>query len=104
MSMKEFTVSEIKELMSAFSKNNIGSMSVSGGNFELKLESIKQSQTAAGAPAPVQAAIVAGMEYAAAAEKKEEKLTGHVVKSPIVGTFYASPAPDKRRMRRWARR
>ena len=94
--MKEFTVSEIKELMAAFYKNNIGSMSINGGNFELKLESLKQVQVAAGAAAPMQAAMVSDTVTAAAsAEKKEAALSGNVMKSPIVGTFYASPAPDK---------
>ena len=28
-------------------------------------------------------------------ESKKEKLSGNIVKSPIVGTFYSSPSPDK---------
>ena len=89
--MKEFTVLEIKELMDAFHKNNLGSMSVNGGNFELKLESAKQVQAAVGAAQPAAMAASEAMP----AERKEAELSGSVMKSPIVGTFYASPAPDK---------
>ncbi|NQY41888.1 MAG: acetyl-CoA carboxylase biotin carboxyl carrier protein [Legionellales bacterium] len=32
---------------------------------------------------------------AAEVEKKTEEITGHQVKSPMVGTFYKSSAPDK---------
>lgn len=28
-------------------------------------------------------------------EPKLEKLSGNIIKSPIVGTFYSSPSPDK---------
>jgi acetyl-CoA carboxylase biotin carboxyl carrier protein len=46
---------------------------------------------AAPAPAPVTIAASAAPAAAAAADPYEG---GHVVKSPIVGTFYASPSPD----------
>jgi acetyl-CoA carboxylase biotin carboxyl carrier protein len=40
------------------------------------------------APAPAPAA-----PAAAPAEAAEPELTGHIVRSPMVGTFYAAPAP-----------
>ena len=43
------------------------------------------------APAPPPAPAVAAS--AAAPEAEVEKLTGHVVTSPMVGTFYRSPSP-----------
>jgi acetyl-CoA carboxylase biotin carboxyl carrier protein len=46
----------------------------------------------AAAPAPAPVAIAASAAPAAAAADPYEG--GHVVKSPIVGTFYASPSPD----------
>ena len=45
---------------------------------------------AAGAPAPVAAAPVA----AAPAVEADPYAGAHIVKSPIVGTFYAAPSPD----------
>jgi len=46
----------------------------------------------AAAPAPAPVAIAAAAAPAAATADPYEG--GHVVKSPIVGTFYASPSPD----------
>ena len=43
---------------------------------------------------PAAPAVAPAAEAAAPAEKKEE-ISGNVVKSPIVGTFYASASPDK---------
>jgi acetyl-CoA carboxylase biotin carboxyl carrier protein len=48
------------------------------------------------APAPVAAAAPAPAAPAApAAEEKKEAptLTGHIIKSPMVGTYYAAPSP-----------
>jgi acetyl-CoA carboxylase biotin carboxyl carrier protein len=44
---------------------------------------------AAPAPAPTAAAVPAAAAVAAAPEKVE----GHIVKSPMVGTFYRAPSP-----------
>lgn len=47
------------------------------------------------APAPMQAvAAQASAVSANAAEKPAEVEEGHIVKSPMVGTFYTSPSPD----------
>lgn len=45
-------------------------------------------QAAAPAPAP------APQESAGAAPAKEEEPEGHIVRSPMVGTFYRAPSPD----------
>lgn len=92
----EFTVSDIKDLMNTFSKNKLGSMRIEQGGFKLKLEAYAQ----AGAVAPASGAIFVTEGTSAVpapfdAETVEEKLSGNIVKSPIVGTFYAAPAPDK---------
>ncbi len=88
----EYTISDIKDLMNAFSKSNLGSMELSDGSFTLKLEA--KTQLTAESPAFAQTAapdINAGNTPAAQADT----IAGTVVKSPIVGTFYAAPAPDK---------
>lgn len=46
-------------------------------------------------PMPAMAAPVQGTETVAAEAPKAQPSSGNVVKSPIVGTFYAAPAPDK---------
>ncbi|MDD6237240.1 MAG: acetyl-CoA carboxylase biotin carboxyl carrier protein [Clostridiales bacterium] len=98
----EFSIETIKELMDKMAKTHLGLMELEVGSIRLKLEA-KQH------PLPtVVAAPTAGIAEAApvtipVAEEPEvvaepaasESPTGNVVKSPIVGTFYASPAPDK---------
>ena len=48
----------------------------------------------AGAALPAAAPAAAGGAVPAAAPDPVTRLEGHVVKSPMVGTFYRSPAPD----------
>lgn len=81
----EFTVQEIKELMAAMHKHQIGGLRIEQGSFQLKLEAARPEVVAAPAlrPAPPPAA------------EEESQLSGNVIHSPIVGTFYASPAPDQ---------
>ena len=58
----------------------------------LDLTQLSRLMTTHGAPAPATAAVPAAQTSAtASAAAPEEKL--HEVKSPIVGTFYESPAP-----------
>jgi acetyl-CoA carboxylase biotin carboxyl carrier protein len=82
---KDFSISEIRELIKTFRENGLTSMKVRHGGFALELEKAVPAVTAA----PVASAATA------AAEVPVQAVSGNVVKSPIVGTFYASPAPDK---------
>ncbi|MES1947876.1 acetyl-CoA carboxylase biotin carboxyl carrier protein [Salinisphaera sp. C84B14] len=45
------------------------------------------------APAPAAAATSAGSD-AGSAEEEDDTPEGHIVRSPMVGTFYRAPAPD----------
>jgi acetyl-CoA carboxylase biotin carboxyl carrier protein len=47
----------------------------------------------AGAAAPVAAPPPASSTEAAPAAEAVEEITGHVIKSPMVGTFYSAPSP-----------
>ena len=46
------------------------------------------------APAPAPAAAAAGNE--ASAKEEDDTPEGHIVRSPMVGTFYRAPAPDSK--------
>ncbi|WP_348765616.1 acetyl-CoA carboxylase biotin carboxyl carrier protein [uncultured Salinisphaera sp.] len=46
------------------------------------------------APAPAPAAAAGGGNDASAAEEEDDTPEGHIVRSPMVGTFYRAPAPD----------
>jgi acetyl-CoA carboxylase biotin carboxyl carrier protein len=60
---------------------------VKGGGVSLTAAPIAAPRTTEAAPAPPATAPVAVAEAAAGQE-------GHVVKAPMVGTFYRSPSPD----------
>lgn len=98
MSDMKLSLDEVRGLMEAFSSSGLTSFSLKDGDFELSLSSEKPEQVyvcppAAPAGVPAPAAAPAAQPSAPAA--KEEEISGNVVKSPIVGTFYASAAPDK---------
>lgn len=84
----QLSVQEIKELMEAFSKSGLGEFLLKQGEFCLHLEGRKVEQMAVAASTDVQLAVPVEEQAVPAAE-------GQTVTSPIVGTFYASPAPDK---------
>lgn len=89
------TLNEIKELADIVSEKNLGKI-------EIKLQDchviIEGNQTASTVLQPVMQtnnavspAAVSSTESIPAADN----IQGNVVKAPIVGTFYASPSPDK---------
>lgn len=107
---------QIQELIKAINKSNISELSVEEGDFKI---TIKQAQTvsetqfvAVQAPmpammpqaaSPMPAAIPAAQAQpsaAPAATEKQAPATGGnenyiTIKSPMIGTFYRSPSPDK---------
>ena len=90
MAEMKLTVSEIKELMDKMAADRLTEVSVKVEGFELSLKA-EQTQVvyeAASGAAPVPVS-------APAANCPCEEPSGNVVKSPLVGTFYASSAPDK---------
>lgn len=96
---------QIQELIKVINKSNISELSIEEGDFKI---TIKQEQTsgtqyvvqaplpqtivqqAAPQAAPVQAPAAAGEKPPAAAN---DKLV--TIKSPMIGTFYRSPSPEK---------
>lgn len=93
MSDLKLTVSEIKELMEKMADTGLTTLRVRDGEFELSLKSEqKEILVQAAESAPV---LTAPAPAAPAPKKEAEEVSGNVVKSPIVGTFYAAPSPDK---------
>lgn len=97
---------DVKELISIFEKTDLNDMELSLDNLSLRL-SRGTSQAVQTQPVQTVQAVqtqpvqqpVAAPETPAAAEAEavggEEEKEGTLVKAPIVGTFYASAAPDK---------
>ncbi len=97
---------QIQELVKMINKSNISELSIKDGEFEI---TIKQENGLTGTPvyapqpiamaAPMPAPPNATASSAAPTAASEapaavnEKL--HTIKSPMIGTFYRSPSPDK---------
>lgn len=93
------TVEQIKELMEKMVETGLGQFSMECDSFKLKLSSKKQQENVVFAEA-VHTPEMPAAEHAVSepVQPKAEApavLEGSVVESPIVGTFYASPSPDK---------
>ena len=93
----EFTVEQLQELIKCAAENKIGEFLYEDENVKLR---IRGPQTAALPVVPVQTeaaalAAQAAVQRQAAAPAQEEKPAGNAIVSPIVGTFYAAPGPDK---------
>jgi acetyl-CoA carboxylase biotin carboxyl carrier protein len=99
---------EIEELIKFVSKANVDEVSLetkeikitiknSGKNSGLSVPAQVIHTTPAAVPAPVVAAPQAAAPVSPAAPQAEESDESkyHVVKSPMIGTFYRSPSPDK---------
>ena len=84
-------IRKIKKLIEIIEESDIAELEIKEGE-----ESIRISRYSA-APAPVAYAPAPASALPAtttvAATPAEEKITGHVVKSPMVGTFYRSASP-----------
>ncbi len=102
------TFAEIKELAELVSEKKLGKIEIKNGESSIVIEDRKlppmppvppvmpavpsamMASSPAAAPAPA-----AQPQEAAKAQPVEETVKGNVVKAPIVGTFYASPSPEK---------
>jgi acetyl-CoA carboxylase biotin carboxyl carrier protein len=106
--MKQQDIDDLKQLIEFLKQYQVAEFDLDRGDLKIRLKFAQenspsanlnelarmiQSSAPAGHAAPVAApaALAATGQSAAAKEAEEEEL--HVVKSPIVGTFYASPSP-----------
>ena len=96
---------QIKELIELVAKHRLHGLELERSGFKLSIsgESVAPApartvaEAAPAAAAPSGAASVAASVTAAApapAAAEAAPVDSHVIKSPIVGTFYASPSPD----------
>jgi acetyl-CoA carboxylase biotin carboxyl carrier protein len=90
-------IRKIKKLIELVEESGINELEISEGEESVRISrgaAVMQTaplmQTApAPAPAPLAVAAAPAVETAA-----PEKPSGHIVRSPMVGTFYASASPD----------
>lgn len=88
------------ELMDALGTRGLGEVELEMDDVKIKIKSappapvVPVAAAPAAAPVAAAAAPAAQGEAAPAAAAAEELPAGTPVKSPLVGTFYSSPAPD----------
>jgi acetyl-CoA carboxylase biotin carboxyl carrier protein len=91
-------IRKVKKLIELLEQSNINELEINEGDESVRISRGATAVTYAAPPiaAPVAAAPapVAAPAAVEAAAPASEELAGHAVKSPMVGTFYASPAPD----------
>ena len=92
-------IRKVKKLIELLEESNIDELEIKEGEESVRIsrngggvQIAPQPQMAmpAAAPAPAPAPAAAPAEAPAA---KEPSINGHVIKSPMVGTFYRSPSP-----------
>jgi acetyl-CoA carboxylase biotin carboxyl carrier protein len=98
-----FTFEQIKELIELVARYRLHGLEIERAGFQLRITGETAKPPAAPPPASA-AAVAAGAAPATAAPRAEAAAAAssahadiaelHVVSSPIVGTFYASPSPD----------
>lgn len=93
-------IRKVKKLIELLEESNINELEITEGEESVRISRgvpmqayaapapVAQQPAAIAAPAPAAAPI------AAAPVAAPDELAGHIVKSPMVGTYYASPSPD----------
>ncbi len=90
-------IRKVKKLIELLETSDIAEIEIHEGEESVRISRYSAAMPA-GAPAPVAAAPAPAPAPAPPAdggpkESSEPELTGHVIKSPMVGTFYEAPSP-----------
>jgi acetyl-CoA carboxylase biotin carboxyl carrier protein len=93
----------IRELIRLMKENNIGEMDIESEGERVRLKTAEPVQTpvyaapppGVSAPTPAPAGTPEAVPEAPEQVPAKEEFAGVVIKSPIVGLFYRTPAPDK---------
>jgi len=88
-------IRKVKKLIELLEESNINELEITEGEESVRISrGVPMQAYAAPAPtAPQPAAIAAPVAAAVPVAAAPEEPVGHMVKSPMVGTYYASPAP-----------
>ena len=93
MSQLNFTPDAIRDLIELVSQKHLTSFKIEQGDFKLEIQGEQRLAAPAAAAAPVE--VPAAPVSQAVPQAEVPKPAGREVKSPIVGTFYSRPAPEK---------
>jgi acetyl-CoA carboxylase biotin carboxyl carrier protein len=90
---------KLKKLIDLVQESGIAELEITEGEEKVKIVkgggvSVSQAPLAPAQPPPAPPPAAVGASAAAPAAKPEAGQEGHVLKAPMVGTFYRSPSPD----------
>lgn len=88
-------IETIQKLADIVSSRELSEITVADGDKSVTIKGKKNIVQPAPPVMPVPMGVNAPAVQTASTEDKPETVSGNVVKSPIVGTFYAAPSPDK---------
>ncbi|MGN0649361.1 MAG: acetyl-CoA carboxylase biotin carboxyl carrier protein [Oscillospiraceae bacterium] len=92
----EDTLECVEALARIVKENDLGKLQISTESLDIVIEGRPCPPPMPAMPAmPVMSAPAAPAASAAPAEKAEAPVSGNIITSPIIGTFYAAPSPDK---------
>lgn len=84
-------IRKVKKLIELIEESDIAEIEIHEGEESVRINRYSSTQAVAVTQAPAQAAVVANPAPQAASATEE--LSGHVITSPMVGTYYDAPAP-----------
>ncbi|ERH63633.1 acetyl-CoA carboxylase biotin carboxyl carrier protein [Pantoea dispersa EGD-AAK13] len=95
-------IRKIKKLIELVEESGIAELEISEGEESVRISRspanvgypMMQQAYAVPTPQPALAAAVAPAAAPVAAEAAKPEVSGHIVRSPMVGTFYRTPSPD----------
>ncbi|MGL5187402.1 MAG: acetyl-CoA carboxylase biotin carboxyl carrier protein [Plesiomonas shigelloides] len=91
-------IRKIKKLIELVEESGISELEISEGEESVRISRVMTAapavQYVAQAPAAAVAAAPAATAAPADVKPASEAMTGHIVRSPMVGTFYRTPSPD----------
>ena len=87
----------IEKLADIINKKELSELTIASGENTITLKGKKAMPMPMPVPvaAPQQAQLPAESALSASEASMAEEVSGKIVKSPIVGTFYSAPSPDK---------
>lgn len=99
----QFDLDTIEKLAAIINKNELSELTISDGDKSITIKGKKcpppppmpMPMPVMTGAAPVQATVPVENTLSASEASMAEEVSGKIVKSPIVGTFYSAPSPDK---------
>ncbi len=88
-------IRKIKKLIDLLEDSDVAEIEIHEGEESVRISRTCSAPVQVTAPAPAAAAPPPAIA-AGARQEPEEEFSGHVIKSPMVGTFYRAPSPGAR--------